>query len=97
MLLMMLELVLGRTHLVEGDEAEDFQLLVQVLAIRAHPLAELKAALHVGGVDEVVHVQHLLGLASGQLLTVLQQLRYTARISGIMHCHGNVQPKHMSG
>ncbi len=44
-------------HLVEAHGAEDLQLLVQVLAVRAHVLAELEAPLNVGRVDEVVHGQ----------------------------------------
>jgi len=57
-------------YLVEGDLVVHLQLLIQVLAICTHPLTVLKAALYVGGVNEVVHVEHMtLALSHG--LTVL--------------------------
>ena len=58
-------------YLVEGDLVVHLQLLIQVLAICTHPLTVLKAALNVGGVDEVVHVQHM-AFALSHGLTVLQ-------------------------
>lgn len=46
----------AEVYLVKFDGSKDIQLLVQVLAICAHVLAKLKAALDVGRVDEVVHI-----------------------------------------
>ncbi len=58
-------------YLVEGNLVVHLQLLIQVLAVSTHPLTVLEAALNVGGVDEVVHVQHM-ALALSHRLTVLQ-------------------------
>ncbi len=67
-------------YLVKSNLVVHLQLLIQVLAICTHPLTVLKAPLNVGGVNEVVHVQHMtLALSHG--LTVLQQLRNTVNAS----------------
>ena len=67
------------------------QLLIQVLAVRAHELAELKPALDVGRVDEVVHAEQAPAAApaarqrSGARLRKVQQLqrRSTALRNGL--------------
>lgn len=47
------------THLVPLDAVVDLKLLVKVLSICAHKLAEFKAPLNIGGVYEIVHVEDL--------------------------------------
>ena len=59
---------------VECDLAVDLQLLIQVLAIAAHPFAEVEAAIDVGRVQKVAHIQHA-ALVGGGLVAVLQQLQ----------------------
>ena len=44
-----------RTHWVEIELSVDFKLLVNVLPVAANPLAVVKSALNVGGVQEVAH------------------------------------------
>ena len=66
---------------VEVDFGQDLQLLIQVLAVGPHPLAELEAALDVGGVDEVLHVQDVLLPARSERLARPQQLPNATSVS----------------
>lgn len=58
-----------RVYLVPLNAIKDLQLLIQILSIGPHKLAELKAPLNVSRIYEVVHVQDLhslIGASSGR-------------------------------
>ena len=77
----------GQTCLVKFDAGENLQLLVQVLAVCAHILAEFKAALDVGCVDEVVHVQYPYPL----LRAAPRRRCWPAGSALLQHCHVNLE------
>lgn len=62
-----------KPYLVEVNLLVNFQLFIKVFTVGPHPLTELKPALNVCGVNEIVHVQHV-PLANGCCFTKFQHL-----------------------